>query len=218
MPFGAALQPDGLTRFRLWAPSAQTVDLCIAGAGVPPIPMVRTEGGWFEVRHIATAGTRYRLRIAGALLVPGPASRFNPDDVHGAGEVLDPEAYTWEDSDWRGRPWEEAVIHELHVGTFSPEGTFRGVEERLDYLKALGVTAVELMPVADFSGSRNWGYDGVLPFAPDAAYGRPEDLKRLAQEAHQRNSMVLLWDSRGPGAAIEPARCPPRRALWFLDP
>ena len=110
--------------------------------------------------------------------MPDPASRFNPLDVHGPSEVIAAGEFDWHDTGWKGRPWEEAVIYELHVGTFTGEGTYRGVEARLDYLAALGVTAVELMPLADFPGRRGWGYDGVLPFAPDAAYGRPEDLKR----------------------------------------
>ena len=109
-----------------------------------------------------------------------------------ASEVIDPSAYAWRDERWHGRPWAEAVIYELHVGTFSPEGTFAGVERRLDYLRDLGVTAIELMPIADFPGKRNWGYDGVLPYAPDAAYGRPEDLKRLVDAAHERGLMMFL--------------------------
>src|SRR5690606_21659937 len=140
----------------------------------------------------AAAGSRYRYRIDGRLLVPDPASRFNPDDVHGASEVIDPGAFVWQDEDWYGRPWHEAVVYELHVGSFSPQGDFAGVEAKLDYLVALGVTAIELRPVADFPGQRGWGYDGVLPFAPDASYGRPEDLKRLVQAAHRRGLMVLL--------------------------
>jgi 1,4-alpha-glucan branching enzyme/maltooligosyltrehalose trehalohydrolase len=112
--------------------------------------------------------------------------------VHEASEVIDPAAFAWQDAAWRGRPWEEAVIYELHVGTFSPEGTFSGVIQRLDYLAELGVTAIELMPVADFPGDRNWGYDGVLPYAPDSRYGRPDDLKALVQAAHARGMMILL--------------------------
>ena len=112
--------------------------------------------------------------------------------MHGPSEVIDPAAFDWPEDDWRGRPWEEAVIYELHVGSFTAAGNFAGVIERLDYLAELGVTALEIMPVADFPGRRNWGYDGVLPFAPDAAYGRPEDLKRLVAAAHQRGLMVLL--------------------------
>jgi malto-oligosyltrehalose trehalohydrolase len=112
--------------------------------------------------------------------------------VHGASELVDPAAFDWQDDDWSGRPWEETIVYELHVGTFSPAGTFAGVAERLDYLAGLGVTAIELMPVADFPGKRGWGYDGVLPFAPDASYGRPEDLKRLVAAAHGQGIMVFL--------------------------
>jgi malto-oligosyltrehalose trehalohydrolase len=193
MPFGAELRGDGTARFRLWAPSARTVELALARGGETRLlALPAAQDGWHEGVYPAAAGDRYRFRIDGALEVPDPASRFNPDDVHGASEVIDPAAYAWRERDWRGRPWEEAVIYELHVGTFSPEGTFAGVEARLDYLAALGVTAVELMPVADFPGRRNWGYDGVLPFAPDAAYGRPEDLKRLVDAAHARGLMVFM--------------------------
>jgi len=191
MPFGAEPAENGRTRFRLWAPTAQTVHL-VAGDGQPPIPMQDGGDGWRELSVPAPAGTRYRYRINGELDVPDPVSRFNPDDVHGASEVVAPDAFEWTDDGWRGRPWEEAVVYELHVGTFSPDGTFGGVEARLDYLAQLGVTAIELMPVADFPGKRGWGYDGVLPFAPDAAYGRPEDLKRLVAAAHARGLMVLL--------------------------
>ncbi len=112
--------------------------------------------------------------------------------MHGPSEVIDPLAYVWADRQWRGRPWHEAVVYELHVGTFTPAGTFRAAIVRLDHLAALGVTAIELMPVADFPGRRGWGYDGTLPFAPDSTYGRPEDLKALVDAAHARGLMVLL--------------------------
>jgi len=124
--------------------------------------------------------------------LPDPASRFNPEDVHAPSEVVDPGAFDWADDGWRGRPWREAVIYELHVGTFTPEGTYAAARARLDYLAELGVTAIELMPVADTPGARNWGYDGVLPFAPEHGYGRPEELKRFVQDAHARGLMVLL--------------------------
>ncbi len=191
MPFGAEPAGGDRTRFRLWAPTAQTVEL-VPGSGGTPLPMRDIGEGWRELVLEAPSGIRYHYRIDGRLEVPDPASRFNPDDVHGASEVIAPETFDWPDASWQGRPWEEAVVYELHVGTFSPEGTFAGVESRLDYLAGLGVTAVELMPVADFPGKRGWGYDGVLPFAPDAAYGRPEDLKRLIAAAHARGMMVLL--------------------------
>ena len=193
MPFGAQLTPQGV-RFRLWAPGCEAVGLCIEGTQDPAVlPMARCGDGWFErVVVEARAGTRYRFEVTGGLRVPDPASRFNPDDVHGASEVIDPAAFRWQDVNWRGRRWEEAVVYELHVGTFSPAGTFAGAIDRLDYLVELGVTAIELMPVADFPGARNWGYDGVLPFAPDSRYGRPEELKALVQTAHAKGMMVLL--------------------------
>jgi malto-oligosyltrehalose trehalohydrolase len=124
--------------------------------------------------------------------VSDPASRANPDDVHGASEVVDPGAFAWEDEGWRGRPWHEAVVYELHVGAFTSEGSFLSAIERLPHLAAVGVTAIELMPLADFAGRRNWGYDGVLPFAPDASYGTPDDLKRLVQAAHRHGLMIFL--------------------------
>jgi maltooligosyltrehalose trehalohydrolase len=193
MPFGAEVRDGGTTRFRLWAPAARRLELVL---GLPPaqraVPMAPLEGGWHECLARAPAGSRYAYRIDGGRIVPDPASRANPDDVHAPSLVVDPLAFAWHDAGWRGRPWEEAVIYELHVGSFTPQGTFLAAIERLDALATLGVTALELMPVADFPGRRNWGYDGVLPFAPDAAYGAPEDLKRLVQAAHARGLMVLL--------------------------
>ncbi len=193
MPFGAELV-DGCVRFRLWAPAARSVELCLTPPGAEHvIAMHRTADGWFELlTPHAHAGSRYRYRIDGKLTVPDPASRWNPDDVQGASCVVDPDAFNWHDADWRGRCWEDAAIYELHVGAFTAAGTFLGVEERLDYLLELGVTAIELMPVADFPGARNWGYDGVLPFAPDSSYGTPEQLKSLVQSAHRKGLMVLL--------------------------
>ena len=186
MPFGAEVSSGGQVRFRLWAPAAQRVELCLEEAGRERLlPMERLEEGWFELRSgAARPGSLYRFRIDGG--------RHNPQDVHGPSEVIDPLTHVWSDDAWKGRPWEEAVFYELHVGTFTPAGTFQGVAERLDYLADLGVTAVELMPVSDFPGRRNWGYDGVLPFAPDSVYGRPEDLKRLVESAHRRGLMVFL--------------------------
>ena len=193
MPFGAELQPDGGVRFGLWAPAAARVELSLqCREGALRLPLVPQGGGWHELETgRAAAGDRYRYRIDGRA-VPDPASRFNPDDVHGASEVVDPAAYEWADASWRGRPWHEAVVYELHVGTFSPEGSFAGAAARLDHLQRLGVTAIELMPVADFEGGWNWGYDGVLPYAPASRYGRPEALKALVDAAHARGIMVLL--------------------------
>jgi len=184
--FGPLLTEDGVT-FRLWAPAARTVDLVID----KPISMAKS-GEWFALHAPnARAGTRYRFRIDGELDIPDPASHFQPDDVHGLSEVID-RRYAWTCTDWKGRPWEEAVFTEVHVGTYTPEGTFRAIIGKLDHLVATGITALELMPLSDFPGRWNWGYDGVLPFAPDSAYGRPEDLKALIDAAHARGLMVFL--------------------------
>ena len=193
MPFGAEVLSNGGVRFRLWAPDAKRVTLCLENGRRGTHLLLPLENGWFErISSEATSSSLYRFKIDDKVEVPDPASRFQPQNVHGPSEVVDPTAFQWNDEHWRGRPWEEAVIYELHVGTFSPEGTFRGVEQKLDYLHGLGITAVELMPVADFPGTRNWGYDGVLLFAPDSSYGRPEDLKQLVQAAHAKGLMIFL--------------------------
>jgi malto-oligosyltrehalose trehalohydrolase len=189
MPFGAEVLAGGGVRFRLWAPGAKSVDVALAHKS---LPMSRA-GDWFEHTETqAGPGTLYRYRIDGELLVPDPASRFQPQDVDGPSEVVDPHAYRWSDHAWSGRPWREAVIYELHVGTFTPEGTYRGAIKKIPSLRELGITAIELMPLSDFAGKRNWGYDGVLPFAPDSAYGRPDELKALVDAAHAAGLMVLL--------------------------
>jgi len=194
MPFGTECRHDGSTRFRLWAPAAHRAELCLEDVGkVEGLPLERRDQGWFEVvTDAAKPGSLYRFRIDGTQEVPDPASRFQPRDVHGPSEVIDPHAFDWQDDAWLGRRWEEAIIYELHVGTFTQSGKFSSVGERLDYLADLGVTTLELMPISDFPGRRNWGYDGVLPFAPDSSYGRPDDLKQLVQAAHARGMMVLL--------------------------
>jgi malto-oligosyltrehalose trehalohydrolase len=192
MPFGACVREDGTTRFRLWSPGARHVELWLED-GSRALPMPRDAGGWAEyVTHEAPPGTRYRYRIDGVMLVPDPAARFQPGDVHGASEVIDPLAYAWTDAGWAGVSAERLVFYELHVGTFTPAGTYAGVVDRLDHLVSLGVTAVELMPLADFPGRWGWGYDGVLLFAPESRYGRPEDLKALVDAAHARGLAVFL--------------------------
>lgn len=206
MPFGAEPTSDGAVRFRLWAPGAQRTDLMLVGhlagaTGQEPqseaspriVPMRPAGEGWYElVTDAARAGSLYRFRIDGEIEVPDPASRFNPFDVRGPSCVVDARTFKWSDSGWRARPWHECVIYELHVGTFTPEGTFAGVESKLDHLLELGVNTIELMPLADFPGRRGWGYDGVLPFAPESAYGAPDDLKRLIDAAHRRGLAVML--------------------------
>lgn len=195
MPFGAELTAAGRVRFRLWAPAAHQVELLLHESAGParPLAMSAQPEGWFELfTDAARAGSRYRFRIDGKREVPDPASRCNPDDVHGPSEVIDPSAFEWDDDAWRGRPWHEAGVYELHIGTFSPEGTFAGAQKKLDHLVELGVTVIELMPIADFPGKRGWGYDGVLLFAPESAYGRPEDLKSFIAAAHRRGLAVVL--------------------------
>ncbi|MEH2511994.1 maltooligosyltrehalose trehalohydrolase [Nitrobacteraceae bacterium AZCC 1564] len=186
--FGASLTEDGVI-FSLWAPAAKSVDVVIDGIHA----MQRDDAGWFST-HVsgARSGTRYKFRIDGKLDVPDPASHFQPGDVGGPSEVIDHTAYRWRAESWRGRPWKDTVLIETHVGTFTPQGTYRAMIEKLDHLATTGFTALELMPLADFPGRRNWGYDGVLWYAPDSNYGRPDDLKALIDEAHLRGLMVFL--------------------------
>jgi maltooligosyltrehalose trehalohydrolase len=187
LPFGATLDAGGTCRFRLWAPSAASVSLEIEGR--PPIPMTDEGGGWKSAEAPAQAGTRYRFVLPDGLAVPDPASCLQSGDVHGWSVVVDPAAFPWRNTSWRGRPWNETVVYELHPGAC---GGFAGIAERLEELHELGVTAIELMPIADFPGRHNWGYDGVLPYAPDEAYGTPEALKALIDAAHGRGMMVFL--------------------------
>ena len=186
--FGTRLTADGAT-FRLWAPAAKRVDLLLEKS----CPLWRGEDGWFSIDLPGvTAGTRYKFRIDDEIDVPDPASAFQPDDVSGPSEVIDHASYRWRASDWHGRPWHETVLIETHVGAFTPEGSYRAMIGKLDHLVNTGITALELMPLADFAGQRNWGYDGVLWYAPDHVYGRPDDLKALIDEAHLRGLMVFL--------------------------
>ncbi|HUI98945.1 MAG TPA: malto-oligosyltrehalose trehalohydrolase [Usitatibacter sp.] len=193
MPFGAALA-NGSARFRLWAPACPAAVLLVGeGDARREVPMQVMAGGWHGA-HVEglRAGAPYAFRVDGGSPVPDPASRMQAHDVNGASLVVDPYAFEWSDEGWRGRPWHEAVVYETHIGTFTPEGTFRAAQARLGHLVELGVTALEVMPVADFAGRRNWGYDGALPFAPDRAYGTPDDFKRFVAACHARGLMVLL--------------------------
>jgi len=186
--FGPELTSAG-ARFRLWAPAARSVALVLDQA----YAMKAQEGGWYVLDHAgAHAGTRYKFRIDGEVGVPDPASGFQPEDASGPSEIIDHATYPWRAEHWRGRPWQDASILELHVGTFTPAGTFRAAIDKLDHVAETGFAAIELMPVADFSGRRNWGYDGVLLYAPDSVYGRPDDLKALVDAAHLRGLMVFL--------------------------
>jgi maltooligosyltrehalose trehalohydrolase len=186
--FGATLTADGAS-FRLWAPAAKRVDLLLDKSH----PLRRGKDGWFsaDISGIK-AGARYKFRIDDEIDVPDPASAFQPDDVSGPSEVIDHRSYRWRAADWRGRPWQDTVVIESHVGAFTQQGTYRAMIDRLDHLVSTGITALELLPLADFAGARNWGYDGVLWYAPDSVYGRPDDLKALIDEAHLRGLMVFL--------------------------
>jgi malto-oligosyltrehalose trehalohydrolase len=204
--FGATLLADGRTRFRLWAPAQRNVSVVLEEG--PTFPMAWSPDGWFEAVAPCSAGSRYRYRLTNGMLVPDAASRFQPDDVHGPSCVIDPRAYAWRNTGWSGRPWRETVLYELHVGTL---GGFRGVAKELPRLAELGITAVELMPIADFPGRRNWGYDGVLPYAPDASYGTPDELKALVDTAHDHGLMIFLdvvYNHLGPDGNYLPLYAP----------
>ncbi|HVJ54280.1 MAG TPA: malto-oligosyltrehalose trehalohydrolase [Aliidongia sp.] len=189
LSFGAELVEKGV-RFRFWAPDAADVSVVIDGD--PPQAMQAEGGGWFSlVTDKARPGSRYRYRIGDALY-PDPTSRSQPEAALGPSGVIDPGAYRWEDAGWRGIPWEKAVIYELHPGAFSESGDFAGIAERLDYLASLGITLIEIMPVAETPGRWNWGYDGVLPFAPARRYGGPDQLKRLVDACHRHGIGVIL--------------------------
>jgi maltooligosyltrehalose trehalohydrolase len=186
-PHGAIMLDAEHTRFALWAPDAFYVSVELEDGQSLPLP---PQGdGWFVLNARCPAGTRYRYNIDGELEVPDPASRAQAGDIGSHSVVVDPLAYHWQHGDWQGRPWTEAVIYELHVGAL---GGFSAVEQHLARLAELGITAIELMPVAQFPGERNWGYDGVLPYAPQASYGTPEQLKHLIDAAHGHGLAVIL--------------------------
>jgi len=186
-PHGAIMLDAQHTRFALWAPDAFYVSVELENG--KSIAMLPQADGWFEVEIKCPAGTRYRYNIDGEQDVPDPASRAQASDVHGWSLVVDPLAYHWRQPNWQGRPWHEAVIYELHVGAL---GGYANVEQHLPRLAEMGVTAIELMPLAQFPGERNWGYDGVLPYAPHSSYGTPEQLKHLIDSAHEHGLAVIL--------------------------
>lgn len=198
LPFGAEIQSDGQTRFRLWAPSSERVQLILQNQHVQ---MHAEADGWHVARAAAPGGTSYSFRLEDGLNVPDPASRRQWQDVHGPSVVIDPNSFDWRHADWIGRPWNEAVIYECHAGLM---GGFKGLEAKLPELKRLGFTVVELMPIADVPGTRNWGYDGVLPYAPSPAFGSPDELKSLVDAAHGLGLMMMLdvvYNHFGPDGA-----------------
>jgi maltooligosyltrehalose trehalohydrolase len=207
---GAWPEQDGV-RFRVWAPKEPGASVVIERDPPRVEPLERHPDGTFGALVLGIGpGARYTYRI-GSGEFPDPASRFQPEGVHGPSEVVDPAQFRWTDRGWTGLTLDELVVYELHVGTFSPEGTFDGVTDRLPYLRDLGVTAIELMPVADFPGDRNWGYDGAALYAPSRRYGRPDDLRRLVDQAHRLGLAVLLdvvYNHLGPDGCYLPAFSP----------
>ena len=206
--FGPQLNENAVL-FRLWAPLAERVLIRIEQRG--EWTMRRRQDGWHVVEvKDARIGDRYKFVLGDGFAVPDPASRFQPEDVHGPSELIDP-LFEWQTQGWKGRRWEEIVIYELHVGAFTEAGTFLAAIEKLDHLQRLGITAIQLMPLSDFRGRYGWGYDGVLPYAPDSSYGRPEHLKMLVDAAHERGICVFLdvvYNHFGPDGNYLPRYAP----------
>ncbi|SEM70724.1 maltooligosyl trehalose hydrolase [Stigmatella aurantiaca] len=193
---GLGAQPvdEGRTAFRVWAPQRRTVDVCLMElGGLRYLPLERAAGGYFEAALPVPVGALYKYRLDGGDAFPDPCSRFQPEGPHGPSRVVAPQKYGWKDTAWRGlASMKGQVFYELHVGTFTPEGTYAAAAAKLPLLKDLGITVVELMPLHTFPGRFNWGYDGVTLFAPCAVYGEPDDLRRLVDEAHRLGLGIIL--------------------------
>lgn len=190
---GAWLQPDGTCRYTVWAPEAETVTLNISAPNQLEVAMHRQEFGyWMAVVKDTVAGTRYKFQLNENPERPDPASMYQPNGVHEASAIVDHQSFAWNDKSWAGIPLEKMIIYELHTGTFTDQHTFEGIISKLDYLIELGITAIEIMPVAQFPGSRNWGYDGVYPSAVQESYGGPDGLKKLVDACHEKGLAVVL--------------------------
>ncbi|KAF0126715.1 MAG: maltooligosyl trehalose hydrolase [Elusimicrobia bacterium] len=188
-----ALPVKGGLAFTVWAPAAERMEVRIFSPRRPALRMKKAGGGYWKASARGLgAGTRYKYAVNGRDERPDPASAFQPEGVHGPSEAVDHAAFPWADAAWRGLAPEKMIVYELHPGTFTPTGDFAGVESRIPYLKSLGVNAVELMPVSQFPGSRNWGYDGTYPYAPQNSYGGPEGLKKLVDACHRAGLAVIL--------------------------
>jgi maltooligosyltrehalose trehalohydrolase len=221
--FGPAVQPDGC-QFQLWARPGAKIELLIEGEPYrPAIAMTAGEDGIYRAYvNDVGPGTRYWFKIDGAGPFPDPASRFQPEGVHGPSQVVALDGFQWKANDFQAPPLRELVIYELHVGTFTAAGTFLSLIDKLDYLRELGINAVELMPIADFAGEHNWGYDGVSPYAPAHSYGTPDDFRRLVDEAHARGIAIYLdvvYNHLGPDGAYQSAFAPQfytkkHKTLW----
>ena len=186
-----ATPKNNQTEFVIWAPLCERVDIEIVQPRAETIALAAAGNGYFTGTAGVGAGARYVVRPDSGDGRPDPASRHQPEGPHGPSEVVDPR-FDWQDGDWKGLPLRHYIIYELHIGTFTEAGTFDGAIERLDYLRELGVTAIEIMPVAQFPGERNWGYDGVQPFAVQNSYGGPDGLKRLVDACHARGMAAIL--------------------------
>ncbi len=204
-PLGATVHPNGV-QFTVWAPDAGAVEVEVYADHGPRHHLLDRDTEGLHVGFVPnlTAGATYRYRLDRGEAYPDPASRYQPDGIHGPSEVIDPAPFPWTDAAWTGLPLEELIISELHIGTATPEGTLHALAQQLPEQARLGVTAIELMPVADFAGRWNWGYDGVDWWAPSRAYGRPDDLRRLVDRAHQLGLAVILdvvYNHFGPDGA-----------------
>ena len=188
--WGAEYVAPDTVRFRLWATAHDTLTLRLAGQDRTMNPV---GDGWFEYQASGIApGTEYAFVLSDGTVIPDPASRAQTAGVNGPSQVVDPTQYRWQHEAWAGRPWEETVVYELHIGTFTPEGTFRSAISKLADLAALGITMIEVMPVSQFAGDRGWGYDGVLLYAPHSAYGTPDDFRAFIDAAHGHGLSVVL--------------------------
>ena len=188
--WGAEFVAADTVRFRVWASGQESVTLRLTGKEFKMNP---AEEGWFEFSTSGISpGAEYNYVLADGTVLPDPASRGQKSNVNGPSLVVNPESYRWQNTQWQGRPWEETVFYELHVGTFTPEGTFSAAIKKLPYLADLGITAIEILPVSQFGGNRGWGYDGVLLYAPHSAYGTPDDLKAFVDAAHSYGISVVL--------------------------
>src|SRR5947209_11107282 len=193
LQFGARPVSDGSTLFRVWAPRAERLAVKLIGDRAQTVAMERCDADIFEIIvPDVGVGADYFYLINDEQERPDPVSRWQPTGVHGPSRVVDPDAFVWTDQMWRGLPLREFLIYELHTGTFTPEGTFAAIIPKLEHWQQLGVTAVELMPVAEFPGGRNWGYDGTHPYAPHSAYGGPQGLKTLVNACHEKGLAVVL--------------------------
>jgi maltooligosyltrehalose trehalohydrolase len=189
---GATYLGNGKTEFTVWAPLKETMFLHIVYPFEKKIEMQKDEWGYFHLVENASPGCRYFFMPGGAKDLPDPASKYQPDGVHGSSEVIDHSLYKWNDANWKGIPFNELILYELHTGSFTEQGNFEAIISKLDHLKQTGVNAIELMPIAQFPGQRNWGYDGVCPYAVQNSYGGPGELKKLVDACHQKGIAVFL--------------------------